>query len=239
MYHSISFGDGNGHRLNTWETWGLIPNSRPAIAPPPVKTHYIDIPGGGRLDYTEVLTGAPAYGPRTGSWEFTVTDRRGDWVDTYSDVLAKVHGKRTRIILDDDPGFFYDGRVMVNDWKSQEYYSSIVLDYDVEPYKYAVAGSSGEHDWLWDDLFSNIIYYGTFDVSGSVARNLINPSDQRVTPKFTCSAPITASFVGGGSYSLPAGTTASPGFSLAPGDNQMTFSGTGRVYVDYSLGQRL
>lgn len=238
MYHSISFGDGDGHRLNTWETWGLVANSRPVIDPPKVKTQYVDVPGGARLDYTDVLTGAPALDARAGSWEFTVTDRRGDWAAVYSDILAKVHGKRTRIVLDDDPGYYYDGRVTVNKWQSQEFYSTVTLDYDVEPYKYSIEGATGSMDWLWNDLFSNIIYYGTFDVDGSKQRNLINPSSASVTPVFTCSDGFTVTF-DGVTYTLDAGTTSQPGFALSPGDNIMTFTGTGRINVDYSIGKRL
>ena len=236
MYHSISFGGINGTRINTWDRWKLVPNKPPVVNPPSIETKYIDVPYGSRLDLTEVLVKQIPYKNRTGSWEFTLTDRRANWVNVYTDILENTHGRDLRVVLDDDPTYYYTGRLKVDKRDFGDLYSQLTISYDFEPYKYLV-NSSGSHDWLWNDLFSNIIYYGIFDVSGTAARNLINPSGSSITPKFTCSSAMTVT-KGGSTYSLPAGTTTSPGFSLSPGDNQMTFTGTGRVEVDYSLGNK-
>ena len=147
------------------------------------------------------------------------------------------HGKELRCILDDDPLFFYQGRFAINQWKSMEGISTIAIDYNLDPYKYTLS-STADLDWLWDSPLNTIIYYGTFDVSGSKARNLINPSATSLVPTFTCSAAMTVT-KGGATYNLPLGTTTTPGFSLSPGNNNMTFTGNGRVLVDYSSGKQL
>ena len=43
---------------HTYRDWGLLPKTRPTIAPPKVRTNYVDVPGlDGALDLSEALTG--------------------------------------------------------------------------------------------------------------------------------------------------------------------------------------
>jgi hypothetical protein len=221
---------------HTWKDWHLVPSSRPVVNPPEVKTEYLSIPGAdGEIDLTSALgDGSPVYGQRTGSWEFVVKPGRG-WVQVYQRILEHLHGRRLRVILSDDPNYYYEGRLSVNQWRSEAAHSTITIDYTLSPYKYSIAGT-GAQDWLWNDLFSNVIYYGTFDVSGSLQRNLINPSGSRVTPKITCSAAMEVAFHGS-TYRLPRGLSRQ--ITLSAGDNVMTFTGTGRVNVDYAMGRTL
>ena len=219
---------------HTLTDFGMYPKSKIIFAPPSPKTNYIDIPiSNGSLDYTELIDGKVFYENRKGSIEFLVLTGN-TYATIYSQVLAHFHGQVMNVVLDDDPDYFYKGRFSVNTWHSKEGASSIVLDYNLDPYKYSV-DSTGEIDWLWDDLFDTIIYYGTFSVSGSKARNLINPSSVDVTPKFICSSLIYVDF-NNVTYVLPAGETDMPGFSLAYGDNNMTFRGNSNVIVDYIMG---
>ena len=216
----------------------MLPKNKLVFAPPKIKTKTVDVWGmDGVLDYTEVLTDRVIYQNRKGMFEFyAMTDM--NYQAEYSELMTFFNGSVRNAILDDSPNYFYRGRFIVNNFMSfgGKEGSKVVIEYDVEPYKYPIDHSLS-HDWLWNDLFSNIIYYGIFDVSGSVARNLINPSGSSITPKFTCSSAMTVT-KGGSTYSLPAGTTTSPGFNLSSGDNQMTFTGNGRVEVDYSLGNK-
>lgn len=223
---------------HTFRDWSLVSSEIPVVNPPKVKTSYTDIPeGSGSLDFTGVLTGKVSYENRTGEWEFAVLPDT-PWSEAYSSIMGFLQGKKMNCILDDDPAHFYTGRFSVNEWKSKRGYSTIVIEYNLEPYKFPINDSTAPLDWLWNDLFNNTIYYGTFRVTGTKARNLINPSGTTIMPKFTCSAPMSVSF-NGASFSLPLGTTSTPGFNLAPGDNNMTFSGNGTVLVDYVLGAEL
>lgn len=68
---SVSF---NG--VESWGDLALVPTVRPAIAPPEIKTNFVEIPGGnGSLDLTEALTGEPTFSDRIGSIEFIVLRR--------------------------------------------------------------------------------------------------------------------------------------------------------------------
>lgn len=228
-----TFGSGSVSK-HTYTDFNMIPKSKITFDPPAVKTQYIDVTGSdGMLDYTQALTGSVKYENRVGTIEFVVLTPNL-YATVYSQLMAFFHGKLMRVILDDDDDYFYQGRFSVNSWKSKEGASTISIDYNLEPYKYFI-DTTASHDWLWDDLFDNVIYYGTFTVNGSKARNLINPSSAAITPKFICSGVMSVLF-NGITYVLSVGETTAPGFSLTPGNNTMTFSGNGNVLVDYAIG---
>lgn len=157
MYHSLNIGN-----YNTWDTWHLIPTSRPVINPPDTKTKYVDLPGGnGQIDLTDALNGWPVYDTRTGSIEFAVAHNYtldpvrgavdptyGEWADRYSDIMNSIQGRYFKTTLEDDPYWTYLGRFSVNDWKSDQHNSVITLDYELYPYK--VEPYYSDEDWLWD-----------------------------------------------------------------------------------------
>lgn len=131
MYHSVTFGD-----KNTWDDWRLVPASRPVFNPPAQKVKTLEIPGGdGVIDLSQSLTGYPVYQNRTGSIEFIVMNDFKPWHMAYSDIMDYLHGQKLRAILEDDPEYFYEGRFVVNAWKSEKDWSRITIDYDVGPYE--------------------------------------------------------------------------------------------------------
>lgn len=148
MYHSITFKSDNAliNEKNTWTDWHLVPVSRPVINPPKVKTRIVDIPGGnGSIDLTETLTGRSLYYNRTGSLEFIVVNDTYEpvndyieWSLAYSNIVNAIHGRKLKAILEDDPDWYYEGRFFVNEWRSNRNHSSIVIEYDLNPYKWRV-----------------------------------------------------------------------------------------------------
>lgn len=70
------------------------------------------------------------------------------WQNKYSDIMDYLHGRRMKIILEDDPAYYYLGRFSVNDWNSEKDWSKIVFDYNVDPYKYELFATN--EPWLWD-----------------------------------------------------------------------------------------
>lgn len=80
---------------HTYRDWGLLPKTRPTIAPPKVRTNYVDVPGlDGALDLSEALTGRVGYQTRDFSAEFIVIDARNRWDALYSEILDTLHGQR-------------------------------------------------------------------------------------------------------------------------------------------------
>lgn len=134
-YHSIIISG-----KNTYGEWEMYPTSRPHVAPPEVKTAYVDLPGAdGGLDYTDLLTGEPRFGYRKGSWEFLLIPQE-KWASVYRSLVSFLHGRRHTVILEDDPNFIYTGRLSVNEWQSAAHNSLITIDYILEPFARDISG---------------------------------------------------------------------------------------------------
>lgn len=147
MYHSVNFGS-----KNSYSDWHLVPESRPVIAMPEPKITTVDIPGrNGVLDLSDAVRGYVTYNNRTGSLTFHVLNDCEPWQVIYREVANYLHGKKMKMTLEDDPGWYYYGRFTVNEWTSNNdgTWSDIEIGYDLEPYKYSVITSTS-NGWLWD-----------------------------------------------------------------------------------------
>ena len=98
------------------------------------------------------------------------------------------------MIMEDDPEYFYEGRVYVDEWDSRSdgTWSEITLGYDLQPYRRNVRTSTDE--WLWDPFnfetdviqdttFSNIEVTATTDWEEHDFTGLIDTMP--VIPEFT------------------------------------------------------
>lgn len=222
---------------HTYNWFRMIPKTTMVFAPPFPKYILEDIKGAsGSLDYTEMLTGKVHYQNRKGQFEFLVINDE-DYQETYEKIREFFAGQKRECELDDDYDMHYTGRFALTKWESLEKFSHCTIEYNVEPYRYS-NDNIRLHDWLWNDLdFGSMdgLLYGNFVVKGTKERSLWNTSDYPITPSFYCTAPMEVT-IGVNTYMLPEGNTSSPGFTLAPGDNHMTFKGTGTVQMDYPLG---
>ena len=243
--------------VDTWKDLQLIPSSRPYVKPPEVKEEYVEIPGMmGALDYTELLSHQPIFSNRKGSWEFMLpnlsdgVDRGMSWAEELSKkFLMPFHGKKCRIILSDDPLHYYNGRIKINDYKKDKERSTIVFDYNLEPYKNPIA-TAEEEEWQWNQLFGlNSIIYGAFDVTVSKMRTLINNYDEPIHIGTDTNAPFTIYKYASEEAEEPSGTpihinagVINPADSLLvidPGKTKVKFSGTGHVKLFYTEGRML
>lgn len=240
MYHSITFGT-----KNTWTDWKLVPTSRPVFDPPEVKTILIDVPGSdGSIDLTESLTGYVRYENRKGSFEFKVHTKE-DWVEVYSSILDYLHGQRQKIILEDDPAYYYMGRASVNSWKSNKNYSLITIDVVAEPYKYEMYSST--EDWKWDpfNFETGIIReYEDIRIDGELTYN-IDGNRKPVVPTITVTSDDGSGMVAmpyDNAYAyrrinLSDGANRSPYLVIKEGRNRIRFIGSGTVTIDYRGGR--
>ena len=188
--HSIDIILDDGTRLNTWENFFLAPMARPFVSSPAVKTEYINVPGAdGALDYTEVLTGKPRYANRTGQWQFIMENDHFQWPVIMSQLLNTLHGKHCKIILTDDPEYYYKGRIQLNVGFGNKDYSSVVFSYNLDPFKYPT-GSVDTRNWRWDELFGNTIYYGTFSVNGVKTHTLVNETGMDKVATINVTSPM-------------------------------------------------
>lgn len=231
MYHSITFGN-----KNTWDDWHLIPTSRPVINPPGLNANMVEIPGmDGSYDMTEWLAGRPIYKDRSGSLEFAVANDYTSWEVAYSEISNYLHGQKMRVVLEDDPGFYYEGRMTVNKWKSDKWYSIITINYVLAPWKKAIISTS--EPWLWDpfNFRTGVIQnYSSYTVSGSATINVVGMR-QPIAPTIISSAAMVVTFKGQ-NYNLVAGRNYFPTMIFDEGNNSLTFTGTGTITIDYTGG---
>lgn len=136
--------------MNTWDDWYLAPTTRPSFQPPSFEPYTIEIPGrDGLLDASTSLTGYPVYGDRTGTLEFLIhPDSPYTWHETLSKVSNYLHGQKRKVFLEDDPAYLYEGRFKVNDFSTGDIYSTISIEYDLQPYK--KSRWSTIEPWEWD-----------------------------------------------------------------------------------------
>lgn len=188
---------------NTFETWGLVPATRPSIAPPELKSKYVDLPASdGILDYTELLLGKVPFGRRTGSWTFYTDHRKMKhqgytWDHLYYSLLRWINGVEVEITLDDDLDFYYKGRVSVNQWRSGKAFSTVVIDYTCDSYKYSRTRSS-DVDWQWDDAIEDqdyTILYGDYSAQEYKVMNFINPGGQVTIPFYNVDTTASSGLV--------------------------------------------
>lgn len=233
MYHSITIGD-----MNTWDSWHLIPKSRPLFNPPSVKTNYIEIPGGdGSLDLTTALAGRPVYKNRTGSWEFYVENGYKDWSVLYSEIMTYLHGKKLKAILEDDPDYYYEGRFAVNAWKSDPNWSIITIDYEVAPYKRSLI--SAGNDWLWDtfNFETDVIRsYENLPVDGSLTVVVVGDS-MPVPPTIVASTTGMTVTYNDETYTLTKGSNYISELTIQEDENTFIFGGTGTITILYERGR--
>lgn len=230
--HSVNYG-----KYNTWDDWHLIPTSRPLISPPNVKTKEVDIPGmDGVLDLTEVLAGRPTYGNRTGSHEFIVANDYWPWSEAYSTIMDILHGQGNYCILSDEPEYFYNGRFSVNQWRSDKNWSTITINYNVNPFKQEVLTSMD--DWEWDpfNFRTGVIRnWNNLEVNGSRTIRLIG-SRMPSSPAIICSNEMVMEY-DGATYLLSQGRNVIPGFKLTQEETDITITGTGTVSIEYRGGR--
>ena len=233
MYHSITFNS----EKNTWDDWHLIPSSRPLVAPPSVVTKFVEIPGlDGSVDLTTAVTGYPTYSRRVGSWQFIVANGYGDWAVRYSEIMDYLHGRECTVILEDDPGYFYEGRMTVATWESGKNFSMVEITYELMPYKREFTTSVD--DWLWDEFnFETGVIrdYSALRVDGELTITIIG-SAGRIIPEIIISAPMTVSYNGAEHSYAAAGTYHGVDFPIIEGEHDMTFTGNGIVTVYYRGG---
>ena len=137
---------------NTWTDWKMLPIERPVINAPELKYVAINLAGAdGELDLSEALTPYPVYENRKGSLKFRLLNDSNKSARAKRDeIMNFLHGKRMKMILTEERSYYYIGRLTVSDFKYKGVrdWSDIVINYNLEPYKYDMIDSV--EDWLWD-----------------------------------------------------------------------------------------
>lgn len=227
--YGITFGG-----IHSYRDLGLVMQSRPVISPPTVKKIYVDIEGGdGKIDLTEAVTGGVFYENRDIKMKlYCGIGRRNAWSNTYSRVLNLLHGRKMKIILDEDPGYYYEGRVEIDEWSSDASAGLISITADVNPYKTEVRSTT--EPWLWDNFCFEggvIQEYESLKINGTKKIKLessgVRITDVTITAQSADGLTITYN---GKTHDISEGENVITDISC-PCD--VTIQGSGQISIDY------
>lgn len=187
------------------------------MASPAVKVRKIEIEGAdSSLDYTDFF-GEAKFEDFVQRFEFSTTVPQSEFLSLYSTIKNALHGKKMRIALDDDPLFYYLGRVTVLPFTTDKGIGLVSVECDCEPYKLKK---------------NKTVVSATVEESSTV--RLVN-SRKRAVPEIKTSAAMTIKF-GGSSWSVGAGTFTLPELELVEGVNDVTVTGVGNITFTYQEG---
>ena len=190
------------------------------IGAPEVKRQTIDIAGSdGELDFTDYF-GEPKYANVQHQFTFESIRPRNEQLSQYTDIKNKIHGKKGRLILDDDPSFFYVGRCTVSKYTNEKNIGKITVTCDCEPYKYKA------HETVV-----------THAVNGVEEIHLTN-ARKRAVPLVTITTNTSLNIVFNvdNIWDLSAGSYMLPELELVEGDNIVTVIGTGTITFTWREG---
>lgn len=205
----IKFGE-----YHSYNDFGMILTSGVKIGSPKIKKYSVDVPGcDGEPDFTEYF-GRVVYGNRSLEYPFICECDPSEVYEKYSDICAKLHGKKVKIVPDDDKDFYYIGRLSVSEWQNKSVIGKLTITCDCEPYKY-------KKD-------ETLVSLSVSDTKTVVCVNL----KRRVCPVFTSDAEVTVSF-GSISHAVNGSEQMFTDIIFDEGDNQLTIKGTGNIQIRY------
>lgn len=233
MGSGVTFED----KIHTERDWGLKLLSIYIPMPQP-KTQLVDIPGGdGSIDLTEINTGRPVYKDRNGM-ELVFDLMDGDyktWFMKYSQFADCVHGRKVKMVLDDESEHYYMVRLEIDGEKSNPVYGQITLKGTAEPFKYDLQSSA--EDWLWDSFnFYTGVIRTLKDITISSTNRTIKILGAGIDtpPVFVVTKADNLKLTHGGrTYTLKVGRNRFPAVRVGEQDVTLTFSGGGTLTVEY------
>lgn len=205
-----------------------IPTAEPKI-------QSVDVPGrDGVLDLTEA-NGKEFIRYYSRKIEIVLLDTDYGWGfdQKISKLKREIHGKRKKIILDRDPGYYLLGRIIsFSDVERSGDAGQITITAEVDPFKYSIHKS--DDDWLWDPFCFETDYVpdgANITVKGSATVEIF-AGDQSVIPTIISSANMTLK-LRDNTFSIKSGTQKNNDIIFYSGYNRVTFTGNGNVSVKF------
>lgn len=232
MDTGITFDD----KWHSYKDWGLLLISE-RIPMPEAKEYKVPVMGSDvSLDLSSLGGRTTYYDREDLEFVFDLPDGSySKWLSTYSQIANTLHGKKVKVILDSDPGYFYICRLKVDSIKDNPVISDLTITGTADPYKYDVLTSVD--DWLWDPFsFETGVIRELKNIQITAVKKTVEilGSGLDVVPVFqvTVSSSL-ALFYGGKSYPLPVGSTRLPEVRVGGTTQTLTFTGTGTLSIDF------
>lgn len=196
------------------------------------KASVVDLPGAdGVIDLTEAF-GTVKMQNRLITMTFTDASLYHHRYGVQGYAANLLHGQKVQIIFDEDPYYYYYGRLTFGEFAVTGATRTITVTADCDPYKYEIYTT--DEDWLWDpfNFYTGVIRdYGDITVDGSETVTVIG-GQQSTVPTITVDADMTVEF-DGSTYDLTEGDNINYNIVLEPGENELTFTGTGIVSISF------
>lgn len=205
--HGAVFGD-----KHSKEDYGAVMNYA-RITPPSVKENYVDIAGGdSSIDLTEAVGGVVFEDGKI-SFKFTLFD-----AGSKDKMKNDLHGKRLKIMLEREPGFYYEGRLSFTSESLAGTIYELNLDARVKPYK--MEKQTTIHEEAVKEPKDIIIF------------NERMPA----MPAITVRGNLKVTYEGS-SYELKTGIYEIPEITFGDGLNRLHVSGSGSIRLEYRKGR--
>lgn len=225
--NGVTFGDTHT------DEWG-IKLLKAEINFPELEENLLKVPGmTGYLDITDFPMSTP-YGNRTMTLTFMTAKKvkQGAWDALLSRIGNYLHGRKMKIILDQDKCYYYYGRCYIDDSTDREQYK-IVIRCNCDPYKYEV--TSSVDDWEWDsfNFETGIIRdYKDISVEGNLDVAVYGSRMPTVPIIITDSAEMTVEYQEN-LHNLAEGENQILDIELHEGENHLIFTGTGTISIEF------
>jgi predicted phage tail component-like protein len=229
MLYGVTIGE--KHSLDDFDVY----LKSKTISAPEVQTKYVEVPmRDGSIDMTESLTGTVKYKDRKIKMNFKYIGKYEDIWTKISEIENYLHGKRMKLVFDDDFAYFYTGRLTVDNASVKSGAGEFTITGVVEPYKYDNSYDGSE--WLWDPFNFETGYISdvSFDVDGTFTAHLMG-MDKETYPVITTTADMEVLF-NGDTFTLSEGKNVVYDLILTSGMNDLIFTGTGHVEIGYTGG---
>ena len=221
---------------HSYDDFGMVLSSKSIPLPKP-KTESVTVPGSdGELDLSTALTdGEIKFDNRTLTFKFTLLTKSRTWEGIKSSISNYLHGKKMKVILDNDKAFYYIGRCTVDPFTESKKGASLTIKVDAEPYKYDIQDST--ENWIWDSFnFETGIIYKLKEISVTPSTEIVIPSRRmKVVPVITTDTPMDVVF-NGVTYRLSEGDNRILNIIFSEGENTLTFNGTGTITIKFRGG---
>lgn len=221
---------------HTYRDFGLLMTSF-YIPLPKVRENVVAVPfASGNIDFTEI-TGEPTYNDRDGlKFTFAIQDKSWmDWETIKTELAMFLHGKKLKLIPDNETGYYYLARLHVDSEKKYKSYGVITLTGTAEPFKYDLQTS--DEDWLWDpfNFYTGVIRnYANIHVTDGMEYTMAAGGMNSV-PEFVVTQSTNLHMTcGNKTYDMSAtGTYRFPQIKVGSQPVTLSFTGSGTITIRY------
>lgn len=204
--------------LHTYDDLDLI-LSKKEIGSPAVKTKKVDVEGAdGELDLTEFF-GEPKYENVRHKFEFSTIIPQVMFITHFSTIKNALHGKKLKVILDDEPGAYYVGRLFVSSFTDEKGIGKVTIEADCEPWKYKAAPT----------VISQTVTEAATITLANARKRAVPEVQIETDDKLRLAFGFNVWDLGAGSYTLPE-------LELVEGENVVEVTGTGTITFTYQEG---